>query len=802
MATVHARRRVPAVRLIAPLSLAVLTLTALPFAAVPAANGTQARHTSSGTEETILSETFDSEASMTKHGWSVAKTDVVGMREGWQGWSNHTLDDVVQTWGADGNRGDFSRADGGIAVVASDGNRPAAATFSSALVSPSTPIPNGTEALEARFDSHYRQGQAPQTARLVAVFDRGGEQVARNFSKDDLDAEITSNVDVPKGATSVQWRWEYKDSSNNWYWMVDNVSVRTAQPQPREITVTSGAKPVAAPSEKVTLKLSGLRQGTRITAEFDQKGVGSKVTSARAAADGTTQVTTRISSRAGTGQHTLRLSGDGAVARDVPVTVLTRVDVDRLTSTQPLVASETFESGRAPASSRPWEYLSVPEIYAEYGLERRQAFTRGSGRVAHIDAGAAPAQARLNLRNVTLPKDHDGLELRFDSHFLAGQQAGQAQVVLDYGAAGTVVLSPFDASTSHESSQMSLPLDIPTKAKRVKIGFSFSAQAGGGSWSVDNVELAKGLPALADDAEPTDVVDIISDVQGDGPNLTMRDTVLPGLASMRPTASTLVANGDLVNSGDEAAYTKYFDALKAGKGEYKQVISVIGNHEYYGSSGPEYYQNLWLRMTRMGGIGGQGGLWGEQVLPGGVPVLWIGSEGYDYREHHGDGPFVKISDRQFNWLASRLEYYRESGTPVMLFSHHPFPNTVSGTYAEFYADDYGDDAARMTRLLSQNPNASLFTAHTHWDVRDADWDGNLRDDPSATLAPTVFNTGSITTAYGPSGDWGDAPKGSGNPVAVRADVYQDRVRVVAYEFVDGAPKEIKHRDVPLVTAER
>jgi hypothetical protein len=576
----------------------------------------------------------------------------------------------------------------------------------------------------------------------------------------------------------------------------------TAQAAPSEVTLPGGEKPVAAPGERVTLALAGLRPGTRVKAAFQDRSAGSGGTSTRAAADGAAQVKVRVASRTAEGRQTLKLTGDDVVARDVFLTVLEGGAPDPEASTEPVLESVDFEKGTVPRSQRTWEYLTSTQVQEEYGLERRQAFTRGSGRVAHIDAETSAADATLTTRSLKLPKDASDLQLRVDSHYLAGQEASTAKIVLDYGSKGTRELTPFDLSASDESHQLRIPLDVPAKAGRVKVGFEFSAPEGGGNWSVDNVQLVRALPELDPDETPSDVVDIISDVQGDTGNQRLEDVVLPGLATFDRPASTLVVNGDQVNGGNPAEYDRYLSALNTGEDRYQHVISTIGNHEYYGSQGSEHYKNLWLQKTGMSKIGGQGGLWGEQVLPGGTPMLWLGSEKYEYSQHTGNGPFVEISDRQYSWLKSRLDHYHKTGTPVLLFSHHVLPNTVSATYGSFYGNDYGDDTERLTELLAKNPSVTMFNSHTHWDVRLNDWAADLRNDPTQAVGPTLFNTGSLTTAYGPSGDWGEKAVSGASPVALRAYVYGDRTRVVAYSFEDGKPQKIKHLDVPHPAAGR
>ncbi|MCB8043974.1 metallophosphoesterase [Microbacterium oxydans] len=212
--------------------------------------------------------------------------------------------------------------------------------------------------------------------------------------------------------------------------------------------------------------------------------------------------------------------------------------------------------------------------------------------------------------------------------------------------------------------------------------------------------------------------------------------MLPGFRAMAQTADVLVSNGDLVSNGSTANYTSYLSALAAGGGgEYGTVVSTIGNHEYYGSEGSAVYRERFLDSTGMRDIGGQGGLWGEVLVDGQLPLIWIGSEFYDYTAKTGAGPFVDFSEEQFTWLRDRLAHWRAQDQPVLLFSHHLLPYSVSGSYARFYENDFGQEEARFAALLAQNPNVIMFNSHTHWSPTLNDWSTELRPDPTRAQRP-------------------------------------------------------------------
>lgn len=304
----------------------------------------------------------------------------------------------------------------------------------------------------------------------------------------------------------------------------------------------------------------------------------------------------------------------------------------------------------------------------------------------------------------------DELELRLDSHYRArGAQQGAVTISFDGGPWTTLRAL---GGADEESAQLRLPFTVPAGAAAMTIRFAFQASGPAGSWMLDDVQVVRPLAPLAEGTEAQAVVDIFSDVQGATARLSQN--VLPGFRAMAQKADVLVSNGDLVSTGSVANYTAYLDALAAGGGgEYETVVSTIGNHEYYGSEGSAVYQKRFLDMTVMREVGGEGGLWGKLLVGGELPLLWFGSEFYDYTAQTGSGPFMELGREQFSWLRDRLAYWREQGKPVLLFSHHLLPYSVSGSYARFYENDFGQDEERFAALLDQNPNVILFNSHTH-----------------------------------------------------------------------------------------
>ncbi|RLP80763.1 hypothetical protein D9V34_00670 [Mycetocola lacteus] len=555
-------------------------------------------------------------------------------------------------------------------------------------------------------------------------------------------------------------------------------------------------KTLVTPGTPTTLAFTGLTPGQQLTASLDSGPPIAGIPVADAA--GRTPVPLTVPADTANSVLMLHLSGSGITDTDIPITVYspepTPVEV---TEKQLWFDGLEAASAWAEADAGDWQRCTLDEVVAGSGTDRRQAFTRADGTLAAIDAANHLAAGVLASEEIPVTPG-DALELRLDSHYRARgslDQHARVSAVFDTGERRD--LSRL-GTEDEESSQLRLPVQIPDGAHGVRFEFEFAGARGTGSWMIDNVQLIRGLGELPADADSLARVDIISDIQGATGRL--QNQVLPGLRSLAEGADTLVTNGDLVSNGSPDLYRDFFEAYRAGGGErYPTQISAIGNHEYFGTaSTPEEYRERFLDTTGMRTMGDQGGLWGEHLVDGTLPLLWIGSEYYNYAELGGANPFVEISDTQYEWLRDRLAYWKAQGKPVLLMTHHVLPNSVSGTYINAYRNDYGRDLARIGALLRDNPQVTVITSHSHWEATLNDWSAEKRFDPALGQAPSVVNTAAVTTQYGPSGDWGEAAVSGVDPVGTRVALYPDRIRVTAYAFDAAAtPREIKHIDIPI-----
>lgn len=436
---------------------------------------------------------------------------------------------------------------------------------------------------------------------------------------------------------------------------------------------------------------------------------------------------------------------------------------------------EMFEAGAPGWTSTGWGFDTLDSIIERNGTGGKQRFTRASGIVAH-----AHGTAKLTSPPIDLPAGRQ-YELRFASHF----SGSDASISIAY--ANSTAMHRLNASS--ESDQVRVPFTPvgPTT-------FTWELKAGS-FWLIDDVAVVRPLAAPGPILE---TLDIISDIQNIPCNKWMRDSLLPGLKKLEPRASTLVVNGDLVGWDADDSWASFAKALKPARKTYADIISTAGNHEMFGKDDEDTKKRRFLQYTDMGarhataqaaganGVGdiGGAGLWGEHVTASGLPLLWLASERW-WQDPSPEPQYVELSDAQFAFLARRLEYWSQRHRTVLLFSHHPLPFSVSGTWTPFERRNFGADEARFRHLLAANPHAVLVTSHTHWDVDARDQSADHRPLVGWNSTTPTFNTGATINWFGVGDkEWEGAWIGDRAPTALRVEVYADRVRVKALRFWD------------------
>ncbi|KQY79936.1 metallophosphoesterase [Paenibacillus sp. Root52] len=153
---------------------------------------------------------------------------------------------------------------------------------------------------------------------------------------------------------------------------------------------------------------------------------------------------------------------------------------------------------------------------------------------------------------------------------------------------------------------------------------------------------------------------------------------------------------------------------------------------------------------------------------------WI--NGYHYIFLGTEQPHPKdceLSAEQLVWLELTLSEHAMPDHPIFLFLHQPLMNTVAGSMKE--QGWYGvNQDAELKAVLTQYPQAILFTGHTHWQLEAQrtmyDGEGHM---------PTMFNASSVGYL------WTDQDEHLEGSEGLHVEIYKDRVVVKGRNFVTG-----------------
>ncbi|MFG2881745.1 metallophosphoesterase family protein [Streptomyces sp. NPDC048297] len=295
---------------------------------------------------------------------------------------------------------------------------------------------------------------------------------------------------------------------------------------------------------------------------------------------------------------------------------------------------------------------------------------------------------------------------------------------------------------------------------------------------------------------------VISDIQGD---LSDLDVALADLSSSNPDSTGIAIAGDITPRGYDFEYAAVKEAF--GRHTLPKAAWAIGNHEFYvpkWATPDQLAQATWPNGTTEDSLfrsfynfAGRNTVYAEQSF-GGIPVLMIGTEKY---MHYHDATLwdeVWMSDTQFTWLEERLRHWEAKRKPVMVITHHPLPNTVSGSHNKLYMRDYLQ-SDRLLGILGRHRDVFLFCGHTHWDLNLSDWYVRRVVPGTANFDGfNVINTGAIQTGWTDDGKGGEVVVPGQFNQGLQVEVYRDQIMVKARDFATGA--WLKQVTIPLHTA--
>ena len=438
-------------------------------------------------------------------------------------------------------------------------------------------------------------------------------------------------------------------------------------------------------------------------------------------------------------------------------------DVDGVTS------GEARWNGWTISDVRHWTWAA--------GTDERHFFTQGHDQFAIIDSKQQRLTERdsMDARMSTEPIDVAGqskVALEFDQHYRQGKDGQHAQVAVGFDGGEPEVVDRLtsDRYSSHEYFE----LDVPEGAKTMQVTFSYLGGNDDYWWAVDNVAVRAPFSQVAE--EPNTVIDVISDPQDDPEDYKL---AIRRLNAMPEKAGALVINGDLVDNGSQEQWDKFLAARKEAPHDSGVELWTIGNHEMYGKETSEVHMQRFLKYS------GQEKPWNEVVVDG-TPLISINTEYYSDIDRGGKEPFQRISAEQLQWLDQRLAHWDKQGVTALVFTHPLLPGTVSMSHSAWYQNDFEDEQA-ISDVLSKYNDIVAFTSHSHSSLKQNNWWGTRRYDgtPQGAIGFPVVNTGAILNEYLPDGDHDEEIVDDKAATGLRVKVYDDRIRVEAWDFKDG-----------------
>ncbi|WP_380167599.1 metallophosphoesterase family protein [Jannaschia sp. R86511] len=451
------------------------------------------------------------------------------------------------------------------------------------------------------------------------------------------------------------------------------------------------------------------------------------------------------------------------------------------------VENDASLAGGGVEEWRGWSF-TTREFWTDAEDQMRGRFGRAQDVIAVADSDEfddVPAPDHTYDTTLVSPQvrvhRQSSLRLGFDSHYR--QWAGQsATVTVEFDGDGEhVELVSYDSTTVADdydgrlaNAHEAVTFDVPEGARRAVFRWRFTAERNSWYWAVDNVRLQRAQPAVTGD--PTSMW-VVSDVQGHPRDLSHG---LVDLHAARPDAAALLMVGDLVDSGAQPEWDEVDQVMAERAGiRPPQTIAAIGNHERYAPGGWPVLQQRFLDFADRDRV------WGEYVVRGSggdVPVLVLGQD--------AAGPTdVPIGDEQMAWFRERLQHWTQQRRQVVVATHFPLGDTVSGSWIPWYSEHHQRND-ELTELLGRHPNVVLLSGHTHYPLELGDWAVQRRTAGGHPDGFWAVNTGAMHVEWDARGE---------STVGIREvvtrdvnrgltiDAYPDRLVVQARDFGVAGP---------------
>ncbi len=151
----------------------------------------------------------------------------------------------------------------------------------------------------------------------------------------------------------------------------------------------------------------------------------------------------------------------------------------------------------------------------------------------------------------------------------------------------------------------------------------------------------------------------------------------------------VVVVGDLVDNGRAKEYTAFNKIMEDEIREGTELITVIGNHEYFDGKLQDYCDNV------------------NPDFHANVEIKGYHFIGISCRNGYGN---LNEEDLTFLRQAVTDAIAADPEKPIITFQHHPVQNTV---YMSVSAADYSPASAQLKEIYSLSPRIVNFSGHTH-----------------------------------------------------------------------------------------
>ena len=217
------------------------------------------------------------------------------------------------------------------------------------------------------------------------------------------------------------------------------------------------------------------------------------------------------------------------------------------------------------------------------------------------------------------------------------------------------------------------------------------------------------------------------------------------------TVDAMLVAGDLTNAGNKSEYDAWKSVVNANIKDETTLMTVMGNHEYYGGGQPVYTASMDSELDK-------------HVVVNGYHFIGLSTRADD-----------SYPSESLKWLREQLEeaVADDPEKPIFVFQHHHLQNTVyvSRTW-------YTSASAQFKSILNKYPQVIDFSGHSHGPINNpiSVWQEGFTTVGTGTLAYFEMETGMTESTV---------PKNSSNAAQyyiIEVDA-ENRVRILPYNLL-------------------